>query len=577
MTVSNTYVKQIYSGNDVTTTFAIPFSLYDNAQIKVILVSSTGVETVQTLTTHYTIVSTNVEMVTAPATGEKLVVLRASPLTQTTDYIANGPFYAEDHEAALDKLMMQVQELDERMDRAPKYKVSSTIDNLEMTVPVADDLIIYNAAGTGITSITRTAASIPYDNTTTGLTAVNVQTAIDEVEAHADAVEVNYNAMDVRVTAAEGNISALTTRVDTAESDIDTLQSDMSTAQGDITDNATAISDHISDATAAHAASAISVDPTGLLVVTTTDVQSAIAELDAASPSTASGTLFSATAEITSLNVQDALVEVEAKIPDDAGDVSFTSSGSIVATDVAAALDEVNGNIPADAGDVSFTSGGSIVATDVEAALDEVNGNIITDHGGLSGLADDDHTQYAAVAGRAGGQTIQGGTAASEDLTLESTAHATKGKVVVKANSPFSFANPPYYVDIKPSASQSESYEMYLPPAQGASGQYMANDGTGILTWATPGGTRSVVEKTADYTLADNDVVLCNNTTDITLTLPAAASSTGKHYTIVNINTGKVIIDGNSAELISGQLTQVIQEQFGVMRIICDGTAWYII
>lgn len=54
----------------------------------------------------------------------------------------------------------------------------------------------------------------------------------------------------------------------------------------------------------------------------------------------------------------------------------------------------------------------------------------VTDHGLLSGLLDDDHTQYALLAGRAGGQTFKGDTAASGTLTLESTANATKGKII---------------------------------------------------------------------------------------------------------------------------------------------------
>lgn len=52
---------------------------------------------------------------------------------------------------------------------------------------------------------------------------------------------------------------------------------------------------------------------------------------------------------------------------------------------------------------------------------------MVADHGLLTGLLDDDHTQYALLAGRAGGQFFNGGTAASENLVLESTAHATKG------------------------------------------------------------------------------------------------------------------------------------------------------
>ena len=39
------------------------------------------------------------------------------------------------------------------------------------------------------------------------------------------------------------------------------------------------------------------------------------------------------------------------------------------------------------------------------------------------------HTEYARLAGRAGSQTLQGGADASENLHLESTAHATKGYI----------------------------------------------------------------------------------------------------------------------------------------------------
>ncbi len=54
------------------------------------------------------------------------------------------------------------------------------------------------------------------------------------------------------------------------------------------------------------------------------------------------------------------------------------------------------------------------------------------DHGTISGLLDDDHTQYALLAGRAGGQSLIGGSAVSNNLDLESTSHATKGSIRVK-------------------------------------------------------------------------------------------------------------------------------------------------
>lgn len=52
------------------------------------------------------------------------------------------------------------------------------------------------------------------------------------------------------------------------------------------------------------------------------------------------------------------------------------------------------------------------------------------DHGTITGLLDDDHTQYPLSLGRAGGQAIAGGVAASENLSLDSTSHATKGFIL---------------------------------------------------------------------------------------------------------------------------------------------------
>ncbi len=53
------------------------------------------------------------------------------------------------------------------------------------------------------------------------------------------------------------------------------------------------------------------------------------------------------------------------------------------------------------------------------------------DHAALANLLADAHTQYALLLGRSGGQTLIGGTAASDNLTLNSTANGTKGNVVI--------------------------------------------------------------------------------------------------------------------------------------------------
>ncbi len=77
-------------------------------------------------------------------------------------------------------------------------------------------------------------------------------------------------------------------------------------------------------------------------------------------------------------------------------------------------------------------------ANNVVGGLATANNSILTTNGsGVPswGTASSDlFTQYALLAGRAGGQTINGGTAASENLTLDSTSNGTKGKIILAAS-----------------------------------------------------------------------------------------------------------------------------------------------
>jgi len=77
------------------------------------------------------------------------------------------------------------------------------------------------------------------------------------------------------------------------------------------------------------------------------------------------------------------------------------------------------------AGDSIFYDGTKFVSSAPDTEID---------HGVISGLADDDHLQYALLAGRNGGQTLIGDSAASGNLVLESTSNATKGHVRFASN-----------------------------------------------------------------------------------------------------------------------------------------------
>jgi hypothetical protein len=68
-----------------------------------------------------------------------------------------------------------------------------------------------------------------------------------------------------------------------------------------------------------------------------------------------------------------------------------------------------------------------------------VAGGGILDHGlALAGsLLDDDHTQYALLAGRSGGQVLIGGTGASEELALRGTSNANLGLIRMQSGITF--------------------------------------------------------------------------------------------------------------------------------------------
>lgn len=61
-------------------------------------------------------------------------------------------------------------------------------------------------------------------------------------------------------------------------------------------------------------------------------------------------------------------------------------------------------------------------------------GGGVTDHGDLTGLADDDHTQYALLAGRGSNQTLKGATTDGGSITITSTSHDTKGRINLGAS-----------------------------------------------------------------------------------------------------------------------------------------------
>jgi len=272
MTVSSTTVKNSYSGNDSTTEFAYTFKIFANTDLQVIIRSSTGTETVKTLTTHYTVAgagdasggSITFTAGNIPASGETVVIIREVPQTQAIDYIANDPFPAESHEEGLDRATMTTQQVQEELDRSIKLSRTNTMTSTEFTVGAtarANKILAFDSSGEisvtqelgtyqGTDATTTTAAYLQRDiiKSTTAAQLNNVYICVadsvvgdlltdtDHFELLVDAVSAATSATNAAASEAAAASSATDaqtaqTAAETAETNAETAETNAETAE----------------------------------------------------------------------------------------------------------------------------------------------------------------------------------------------------------------------------------------------------------------------------------------------------------------------------------------------------------
>jgi len=161
MTISSTDNRISYSGNGSTTPFAFPYLFFADDDLNVILVvDATGVETTQVLDTDYTVADAGEEsggtvtMITAPANGETLVIIREEQLKQELDLVENDPLPAEELEKAFDKSVMMAQQNATEIARSFKLPDGDT-SGADTTIPAPEALksFRWDAAGTALEAV----------------------------------------------------------------------------------------------------------------------------------------------------------------------------------------------------------------------------------------------------------------------------------------------------------------------------------------------------------------------------------------------------------------------------------------
>lgn len=117
------------AGNGAKVDFDFAFKIFDDDDLLVYKATAAGVYTLQTKTTDYSVAydtdaeTGTVTFVTAPVSGGRSVIIGNTPRVQTTAFTRDGATPAETYRDAFDKLVLMVQELQEKVDRCVKAPI----------------------------------------------------------------------------------------------------------------------------------------------------------------------------------------------------------------------------------------------------------------------------------------------------------------------------------------------------------------------------------------------------------------------------------------------------------------------
>lgn len=183
MTISSTNRKAgPYIGNGTAATFAFSFKVFQASDLEVVkLTVSTSTETTLALTTDYTVTLNadqnsnaggSITLVAgALAAGYNLVITSDIANLQQTDLTNQGGFYPEVITQALDRATIQIQQLQEGLNRAAQLPITSTADADALVadiIRIADSADNIDTVATNISSVNTVATNISNVNTVAG-------------------------------------------------------------------------------------------------------------------------------------------------------------------------------------------------------------------------------------------------------------------------------------------------------------------------------------------------------------------------------------------------------------------------
>lgn len=117
-----------------------------------------------------------------------------------------------------------------------------------------------------------------------------------------------------------------------------------------------------------------------------------------------------------------------------------------------------------------------------------------------------------------------------------------------------------------------------LPASAPSNGQVLTATGASTTAWSSPTvlNVYTPVARTANYTAANHDFVVCNATSaGFTVTLPTAAAGAEVRVLKVDSSVNSVIVVGNGNATLAGSVSYVVNNQWQSQDFASDGTNWY--
>ncbi len=151
MTVSSTTARDVYTGDGTEGPFPYTFRILDSDHAAVYVDGD-----LKTKDTDYSVSGVgedeggNITFLAGhyPVSGAQVVIIGNIPYSQTTDYTENDAFPATSHEDALDKIVMQVKQLAEKLGRTLSLSVGSPYSSIIMPDPETDKVMQWQSDDT---------------------------------------------------------------------------------------------------------------------------------------------------------------------------------------------------------------------------------------------------------------------------------------------------------------------------------------------------------------------------------------------------------------------------------------------